>query len=70
MYERWSALSETPPGRMASAITRRTEITGRVVEVRPDRGVRLARLDGVIVRVPAEELVRLEPAPDSMAGEW
>jgi BirA family biotin operon repressor/biotin-[acetyl-CoA-carboxylase] ligase len=67
VWERWSDLAEDLAERPIVATTRRRQIAGRLLDVRPDRGARVVLPDGSVARIPSEELVRIEINRDD---EW
>lgn len=59
LWDRWCEYSEPISGSLVTALTRREEITGKLLALRPDRGARIARSDGTVANIPPEELVRI-----------
>lgn len=60
IWERWTPLAENLGDGPIVAVARRTEIVGRLLDLRPDVGARVLREDGSVARIPPEELVRIE----------
>jgi BirA family biotin operon repressor/biotin-[acetyl-CoA-carboxylase] ligase len=61
LFDAWTTYVEDYGVAPVAAVTRQTQIIGRLLELRPDCGARIARSDGCIARIPPQELLRIEP---------
>ena len=59
LWERWQQLSEDLTGVDVVAQARETEVLGRLLELRPDRGARVVRSDGTVACIPPEQLLQV-----------
>lgn len=59
IWESWQEHGEPLLHRQVVAFTRREEIQGQLLDLRPDKGARILRSDGTVANIPPEELVRL-----------
>ena len=59
LWESWVDLAEDWRGKAVVAEAKETRVAGTLLELRPDRGARIRQSDGVVTRIPPEQLDRV-----------